>query len=256
MALVCFDNVTVQLPIYSEQDFSIRRRVVRSLIRKGEAINPNSVVTALKNVSVEFKDGDKVGLVGLNGAGKTTFLKVVAGIYPCSSGAIQTSGRCSTIFDLNLGMDEEASGYENLFIAGHMLGMGRVQVSRIIPDIEEFTELGKALHRPIRTYSSGMRVRLAFGVATSFGRDIMLIDEIIGVGDARFLKKASQRIRTRMEESKIVVLASHADFVLKDFCDKGILLHEGKVIAMGKIGEVIEEYNENIVRPYWATLSQ
>ena len=165
-------------------------------------------------------------------------------------------GRIGALIALGAGFHPHFTGRENIYLNGAILGMDSHFITSRLARIVEFAEIGDFLEAPVSTYSSGMRVRLAFGVVTSFGSDIMLIDEIIGVGDARFLKKASQRIRARMEESKIVVLASHAEFVLKDFCDKGIVLHEGRIITVGNIDEAIEEYNKTIVRPYWASLSQ
>lgn len=248
MALIELDDVCLQLPVFEDSDFSFRRRLLHLLKMGKNDPKINGSISALKNISLTIKDGESVGLVGLNGAGKTTMLKLLAGIYSASSGNLQVQGTCSTIFDLSLGMDIEASGYENLFIAGYMLGLSRSQINERIEELIDFTELGEAIKRPLRTYSSGMRVRLAFAIITSFRSDIMLIDEIIGVGDVRFLKKASERIQQLMNTSKIVVLASHAEFVLKDFCKKGLLIHKGCVVMQGSIDSVIDAYNSDYVK--------
>ncbi len=244
MALINVKNVCLDLPVYGAEEFSLRRKL---LVGFPLSKHQPKTVSALKNISISIQDGDRYGLVGLNGAGKSSFLKLLAQIYPPTKGDVSVSGPFSTIFDLSLGMSDEGTGYENLFIAGYMLGRSRAEIQYHLDEIVEFTELGDALLRPIRTYSSGMRVRLAFAVATSFGSEILLIDEIIGVGDARFLNKASQRIRQRADEAKIIVLASHAEFVLRDFCDKGILFHEGEIVDTGPIDDVIAEYNKNYV---------
>ena len=155
-------------------------------------------------------------------------------------------GRVGTLFDLSLGMDEEATGYENVYISGTLLGFGVDEIKKIIPDIEAFTELGEALYRPVKTYSSGMRVRLAFSLVTATQADIMLIDEIVGVGDMRFLEKASERVKAMCSRTKVLFLASHAEFVLRDFCTEGLVFHEGHIVKRAPIGEAIAYYNEYI----------
>ena len=149
-----------------------------------------------------------------------------------------------TLFDLYLGMDDEAPGLENIFIAGTILGLTAKKIKTATPDIIEFAQLGDAIYRPLKTYSTGMRVRLAFAIASSIHSEIMLIDEIIGVGDTKFLKKASKRIVSIVSKAKILVLASHAEFVLRDFCTTGLVLDEGDIIFNGSIEDAIVFYNK------------
>lgn len=247
MAHILLDDVSLEFPVFGEEDFSFRKKLINLFQTTNRNDTRRKPIVALKNISLDIRDGDRIGLIGLNGAGKTTLLKLIGRIYSATSGCIEIIGSCSTLFDLSLGMDDEASGYENIYIGGCMLGLGRKEIRERLAEIEEFTELGSALRRPLRTFSTGMRVRLAFAIATGFSSDIMLIDEIIGVGDVKFLSKASSRIRRRIDQSKIVVLASHAEFVLKDFCDYGVLLNEGKMLEFGPIEEVLKKYNEGIV---------
>lgn len=147
------------------------------------------------------------------------------------------------MFDLSYGMDEEANGFENIDIVSVVLGISRFDLDRIKNDVAEFSELGEALHRPIKTYSAGMRVRLAFGLLSSMSAEILLIDEIIGVGDASFMKKASARISKQIQEAKIFVLASHAESVLRDFCTTGLVMSEGKAVFHGPIEDALKFYN-------------
>ena len=245
MAEILVDKASVRFPVYLDSSVSIRRWFLERLIpgRQNRALPV--AVDALTEISATFNDGDRVGLIGLNGAGKSTLLRLLAGIFEPSSGTISRSGRISTLFDLYLGMDDEASGYENVYIAGTILGLSRQEIRQLIPDVERFTELGDALLRALKTYSTGMRVRLAFAIATSTHSEILLIDEIIGVGDMRFLKRACQRIAERISNTKIMVLASHAEFVLLDFCTTGIVLDQGRIICHAPIADAIRFYNEH-----------
>jgi len=209
----------------------------------GKGVN---FVEGLKNINLRIEHGSRLALIGRNGAGKSTFLRMLAGIYPPTSGEMALSGTVSTLFDLSLGMDEEANGYENMFIAGAMLGFSRAEILDHVEEIEKFTELGEALNRSIKTYSAGMRVRLAFALATLRQSDIILIDEIVGVGDSAFLRKAQHRIHEMMKRASIFCLASHAEFMLTDFCDRGLVFDGGCIVFDGPVAEAIEFYNENI----------
>jgi ABC-type polysaccharide/polyol phosphate transport system ATPase subunit len=200
----------------------------------------------LTGIDLDIADGTRLGLIGPNGAGKSSLLRLLASVYEPTQGTIARRGRILTMFDLHFGMDDEASGYKNLEIAGALLGMRRRQVRDLVPEIEEFSELGEALSRPVKSYSSGMRVRLAYSLVTSLPADILLIDEIIGVGDAAFLKKARARMEDKLHDTKILVLASHADSVLQDFCTTGLVMDHGRIVFRGEIGEALQFYNRGI----------
>lgn len=208
----------------------------------------SAVVTALKSVNLELKSGDRVGLIGHNGAGKSTLLKVVAGVYPATSGTVSASGTIASILRAGLGLEPDKTGYENIFVAGLVHGCARREMRRKVDDIVEFSELGDYIHLPLRTYSSGMRTRLAFAVATSLRPQILIMDEGIGAGDQRFIGKATRRMRDLIDSVEILLVASHSQSVLSRYCNKGLLMWEGEVRAFGPLEEIEQIYEEEIAR--------
>ncbi len=241
MAHLALDNVHLQYPIFTDGGLSMRRALA-GLLR--QAYRPEcKSVDALRGISIALDEGDRLGLIGPNGAGKSTLLRVCADIYLPTRGVVTRSGRISTLFDLYLGMDDEASGLENIRIAGLTLGFEETTIRAMTDEVAQFTELGEALFRPLRTFSTGMRVRLAFAIATAQLGGIVLIDEIIGVGDARFLQKASRRFAEALTDASIVVIASHAPQVLRDFCTKGAVMADGEIRYLGTIDDALAFYN-------------
>jgi ABC-type polysaccharide/polyol phosphate transport system ATPase subunit len=200
------------------------------------------VVRALDDLTLSLKEGDRVGLIGRNGAGKSTLLRVLAGIYHPTSGQIYTTGRIVPLLDISLGMDELSTGRQNIRLRGLLLGMSDAEIRRKTEEISIFTELGDHLDLPLRTYSSGMRLRLAFAVSTAVDADILLLDEVIGVGDTSFMKKAEERMLNLQNRAKIVVLASHSDKVIHQMCNKVLWMDRGRLRAFGPIDPVIEKY--------------
>ena len=231
MAHLKFENVTLQYPIYNAKSMSLRNQLVR--IGTGGQLSKETTdvvtVTALNNVSFELHDGDALGLVGHNGAGKTTLLRTMAGIYTPISGKITREGRVTTVIELGAGLDTELSGYENIFRMGMLLGASRSDMDNAIPDIESFTELGDFLSMPVRTYSSGMMMRLMFAVGTAVRPEILLIDEMFGTGDAAFQEKAQNRMKELIETAKIFVFASHSPDLIKKYCRRIFTLEHGIV---------------------------
>ena len=201
-----------------------------------------TVVQALDRVSFTLNHGDRVGLVGHNGAGKTTLLRVLAGIYEPNEGRVEIEGSIAPLFDITLGMDPESSGYENIMLRGLFLGLTDKEIHDRLDDISAFTELGDFLKLPIRTYSAGMRMRLAFAVATSIHPDILLLDEGIGAGDAGFLQKAKQRLDDFTSKAAIIVLASHSEDLLTRMCQTSVLMEHGRVLQVGETAEILEAY--------------
>ncbi len=199
-------------------------------------------IHALKDISLEINVGERVGLLGHNGAGKSTFLKMLAGLYPISSGNRAVSGTIRSLFDLSLGFEPDASGRENILYRGLLLGLSPKYMRSIEDEIVEFAGLGKFIDYPIKTYSAGMQVRLAFAISTAVGGDILLLDEVIGAGDANFMAKAKDRITNLIERSEILVLASHDFSSLRSICERGILFHKGSVVFDGSIDNAINEY--------------
>lgn len=202
----------------------------------------NTSYRALNNLNLEINKGDRVGILGRNGAGKSTLLRVLAKVYKPSFGDIKVIGRISSLFDINLGMNPEATGYENIANLAIMRGMPRKDAIKLIPDIEKFTELGEFLNNPIRTYSTGMQMKLAFAVATTGSSDIMLIDEIIGAGDIHFMAKATQRLEKSIQDSHILVLTSHSNDIMMRFCNKALVLNKGNIEFLGDIKQGIKFY--------------
>lgn len=235
MARLIFENVTIQYPIYNSRGMSLRNQLLR--LGTGGRIEAEAghinLVTALREVNFELVDGDSIGLIGHNGSGKTTLLRAMAGIYAPASGRVIREGSLSTVFEIGAGMDLELNGYDNIIRMGLMMGMTPSQARERIPDIEEFTELGNFLQLPVRTYSSGMTMRLMFAMATSVEPEILLIDEMFGTGDASFQEKAHTRMRSLIGSSKIFVFASHSHELLREYCRRIFFLDHGTLQEVG-----------------------
>lgn len=199
-------------------------------------------IEALKDVNLEINHGERVGLIGLNGAGKSTLLKVMAGIYPPTSGMISTQGHVCPMFEFATGFEMTQSGWDNIRIRGLLLGMTSEEIEAKLPEIAEFTELGNFLNYPVRTYSSGMFIRLAFAVSTSINPEILLIDEVMGAGDIKFAEKAKRRMFEFMDQGKILVFSSHNFDLLKNFCKRTIWLERGRVLEDGPTMKVLANY--------------
>ena len=240
-AHVALRNVSVTFPVLSFRDRSLRSRFVSAVtLRRKAAIA--RIVTALNDVSLDIRAGDRVCLVGANGAGKTTLLRVLAGIYHPTVGSVDVLGRCLSLFDLSAGFDEEATGYENIMRRGLVIGARRAEIEARRAEIAEFTELGDRLDLPLRTYSSGMMLRLIFAVATAVEGEIVLLDEWIGAGDQQFRSKARQRLDEIVARAGILVLASHDIELVKSTCNRAILLEEGRIVAAGATDEILAQY--------------
>ena len=246
MSSVVINNAWVELPVYGADSKSLRTRVLN--IASGGKIRQETskifIVTALRDISLRLEDGDRLALIGRNGAGKTSLLRLIAGIYEPTRGEVKCEGTVAPLLNTSLGIDQDATGYENIVLGGLYLGIEREETARITPEIEEFTELGEYLSMPVRTYSEGMRTRLAFALATSVHADILLIDEVIGAGDAHFIKKAEARRQELIESSNILVFASHAEDIVKKFCNRAVLLEEGSVKLAGSVEEVLKAYRD------------
>lgn len=243
MADIQLDGVSVAFPIYDASSRSLKKRLVGAATggRIQSQAGP-SVVQALDNVTLHFRHGDRVGLVGHNGAGKTTLLRVVAGIYEPGGGIVNVEGQVAPLFDISLGMDPESTGYENIVLRGLFLGMPHAEIEARMDEIAEFTELGSFLDLPIRTYSAGMRMRLAFAVSTSIHPDILLLDEGIGAGDAAFLDKANRRLQEFTDKAAIIVLASHSEQLVRQMCRTSVLMEHGRVVGVGPTDEILALY--------------
>jgi ABC-type polysaccharide/polyol phosphate transport system ATPase subunit len=235
MTALRFEDVTVQYPVYNTRAKSLRSQLMR--ISTGGRIERESstvqLVTALRGASFSLEEGDTVGLIGHNGAGKSTMLRTMAGVYVPVSGRVVRRGRVATVLELGAGMDSELSGYENITRMSMLLGLTQAQCRARLADIEDFTQLGAFLNLPVRTYSSGMATRLMFAVATSTSPDILLVDEIFGAGDAEFQEKAARRMEALISSVGIFVFASHDLDALKRYCKRFFRLEHGQVTEIG-----------------------
>lgn len=249
MAHIVLDKASVELAIYNSRGRALKNEILRRTVGGGLQDNRDravQVVQALNQVSFEARDGDRIGLVGGNGAGKTTLLRVLSRVYPPTSGHALIEGRISSLIDLSMGMDTDATGYDNIEMRGIMLGLDRKQAQALVPDIEEFSELGEFLSLPIRTYSSGMMLRLAFAVSTAVHPDILILDEVIGVGDAAFAEKAEKRLHSMIEKASIMFLATHDNKTIRRFCNRTLWMKGGRLAMDGAPDEVLNAYTADI----------
>ncbi len=204
------------------------------------------MLRALNELSFRIETGDRLGLVGHNGAGKSTLLRVLAGIYAPSSGVVETHGKIVPLLDISLGMDENSTGRQNIRLRGLLLGMSDAEIAEKEEEIAQFSDLDSFLDLPIRTYSSGMRVRLGFAISTAVDADILLLDEVMGVGDASFKEKANRRLAELHERSEIVVLALHDNAVIRKTCEKALWLDRGHVRMFGATDGVLAAYEASV----------
>ena len=256
MAKLVADHVSVEFPIYQGTSRSLRHAillkpigdVIRGAANVGGAITRGHdgrvVVRALDDVNFAIEDGERVGLIGQNGSGKTTLLRVMAGIYEPTGGVMLTSGRIVPFFNLMEGMMPEITGRELVKVRGTLLGFSAEETTAMADDVIEFCELGDYLDMPVRTYSTGMLVRLAFAIATSVTADILLFDELIGAGDDAFYDKAQNRLERFVARSSSMVVASHSRGVLQKWCNRCFLMEHGKLITTGSVDDVLRVYDE------------
>jgi ABC-type polysaccharide/polyol phosphate transport system ATPase subunit len=240
---ISLDKVGVRFDISTATDGHTLKGFLASLRNRSQ--RQSNVIEAVKSVSLEIRAGERVGLIGHNGAGKSTLLKVMAGIYPPTTGTAKTVGHVCPLFEFATGFEYNRSGWENIRIRAMLLGMSAAEIEDKLPEIAEFSGLGNFLDYPVRTYSTGMFVRLAFAVSTSVNPEILLLDEVMGAGDLAFTDKANQRMRQFMDQGKILVFSSHSLDLLADYCSRTIWLDHGVVIADGATADVVVQYKRH-----------
>jgi len=236
------DGITVDFPVYSGGSRSLKKTLVTigtggRIERGGGRIS----VQALKDVSFRLGHGDRLGLVGHNGAGKTTLLRTMAGVFEPTLGRVRAAGRMATIFDFQLGLDFDATGYDNITLQGMLLGLSRRGIGQLVEEIAAFTDLGDYLNMPIRAYSAGMLTRLAFAVATATEPELLLMDEWIETGDADFFQRAEARLNALIEKAGILVLASHNLALIRHYCTSAAWLEHGQLKMIGPVEEVLSK---------------
>ena len=233
------ENLTMEYKIVKEKIDTIKEFVIRSIKRN----KPSSKkFVALKNISFEIPKGERVGIIGFNGAGKSTLLKVLSGVYYPTEGSITTKGKIAPLLELGAGFDSNYSGKANIFLNGAFLGFSEDFLKEKYDEIVEFSELGEAINYPVKNYSSGMRAKLGFSIATLVNPDILIIDEILSVGDIKFQKKSAEKLRLLIDSGITVLLVSHSVAQIRDICNKAIWIDEGEIVMMGEVNEVCDAY--------------
>jgi ABC-2 type transport system ATP-binding protein/lipopolysaccharide transport system ATP-binding protein len=248
MAFIQLNDVSLDLPVYGVQGRSLKRQVMR-LGRRNTIETDNGgvvVVRAINDLNLRLESGDRIGLIGHNGAGKSTLLRLMAGIYAPTRGSMKREGKVVPLLDISLGMDDNSTGYQNIRLRGLLLGMTDREIRSKTKQIAEFCELGEYLDLPIRTYSSGMRVRLAFAISTAVDAEILLLDEVMGVGDATFMHKAEERLDSLQKRSEIVVLAMHSNREIRRVCNKVLWMENGAMRMFGETDDVVSAYEQAV----------
>ncbi len=236
------NHVSMKFNLSSQKVDNIKEYVIKLL--KKELMYQE--FWALKDIDFEIKKGDRVGVLGLNGAGKSTLLKVIAGVLKPTEGSVETYGKIAPLLELGAGFDKQYTGAENIYLYGAVLGYSREFIDKKYDEIVKFSELGKFIDVPVKNYSSGMKSRLGFSIATIVEPDILILDEVLAVGDKRFRKKCEARIRSMFDKGVTVLFVSHSTDQVLRMCNKGILLEQGKLIAHGDVAEVVDLYDEKL----------
>lgn len=200
----------------------------------------------LKDISFEVKKGEIVGLIGVNGAGKSTLMKLIAGITYPSKGSVEVNGKVGSLINLSAGFNPDYTGRKNIYYKGTIMGMSKTEIDNIIDDICEFVDLGEYFDRPLRMYSSGMSARLGFALAVFSKPEILIIDEVLAVGDKNFQSKSREKVVEMFDEGKSVIFSSHSDGLIRQFCNRVIYLKDGKIVFDGDVEEGLAKYNEDI----------
>ena len=235
-------GVSLHVPVITQSERSLLTNPRRLLADLYLSRTRREVATILRDVTFDLKPGERLGLIGANGAGKSTLLRVLAEIYRPSSGSLVLNGTAKGLFDISLGMHPEATGLENIYMRGLQMGIGLKQIRALVPEVLEFSELGEDIRKPLAVYSNGMRLRLAIAVSTMIEPDILLLDEWIGAGDARFNEKIKARMMGLVEESRGLVLATHNTDLMKSLCTHGLVMRKGEAVFHGPVDDAIELY--------------
>lgn len=241
MVYIKLENVSLNLPV-QQSISSLGKELLTGKFKRQKKTS----IHAISHFELYLKEGDTLGLVGLNGAGKTTLLRLMAGIYTPSSGKISHKGKITCVLGTGFGMSDDSTGYENIFSNGLYLGISLSEMRKKIDEIIDFSGLEEFINYPLRTYSAGMKARLSFAIATCYQPEILLIDEGIGAGDASFMKKAESRLSSFMRNSSMLVLASHSNSLITQFCENSLFLERGVLKAHGKSEEVLQQYSASI----------
>ncbi|MBX7105317.1 MAG: ABC transporter ATP-binding protein [Gemmataceae bacterium] len=240
MALIELDQVHLEFKVRQFKRLTLKEFVIRGMFSR--SANPVMHVHALKGVSLRVTEGERLGILGHNGAGKSTLLKLLAGVYPPTAGQRRVVGRISSLFDIALGFEPDSNGWDNIFNRGYLQGETPQSIRGKVDQIAEFSELGQFLDMPVRYYSAGMMVRLAFSIATAIEPEILIVDEVLSVGDLAFQQKAARRIREMMAKARLIVMVSHDLESLINLSTRCIWLDHGSIKLEGAPAEVVHAY--------------
>lgn len=244
MVQITFNDVSIEFPIFNATGRSLTSSILKVATGGKLDADPNGrvLVKALTNITFSLGEGDKVALLGHNGAGKSTLLRAIGGVYSPTKGTAEITGAIGSLIDISLGINPEATGRENVYIRGQLLGLSKQEISDKYEEIVEFAELGNFMEIPVRTYSSGMHLRLAFAVSTVVRPEILLMDEWLSVGDADFQHKAEARLRELVSRTKILAIATHSRELVESVCNRVIWLEHGQIKMDGTVNEVVQAY--------------
>ncbi|OAG73221.1 ABC transporter ATP-binding protein [Gluconobacter japonicus] len=251
MPRIDIDRLQIDFPLYHGQSRSLKKHVGNTIssLRPGSPAahlmqdgRERTVVSVLRDISFNLKSGERLGLIGRNGAGKTTLLRTMAGIYEPVGGRVRLEGSIGTLLDASLGMNMELTGRENIRLYGLHGGLSKAQISRVDQDVQDFADLGSYMDMPVKTYSSGMTVRLAFGLATAMTPQILLMDEWFLAGDGAFMNKAQERLEAMVQHADILVISTHQPDVMRKWCTRVIWLEDGRIRMDGTPDEVLDVY--------------
>lgn len=237
-----FENVTLTYDLYLDKTNNLKEFIINKFTNRKPVAKSLEKVHALKNITIEFKQGERIGIIGRNGAGKSTMLKVISGIYKPTGGKITVNGTIQPLIEIGAGFDPEFTGRENIYLNGYMLGFSKEQIQKKEAEIVEFAELGHFIDVPVKYYSSGMSVRLAFTIATSIEPEILAFDEMLSAGDIEFIQKAKARMNQLIDKAKMLIMVSHDLSIISSLCTKVLVVHQGEICFIGPPKEAIEFY--------------
>jgi len=241
------ENLYLHVPVFKPSERKLKVNFLSLIANVYGNKYTRDVKTLLSDVSFQMHKGDRLGVIGLNGAGKTTLLRTLSGVYKPSSGKLDIIGKTHSLIDVQLGMNVEATGIENVYLRGLQMGLSLKEVSEMLPGVLEFAGIGDAVNNVFLTYSTGMQLRLAIAISTMIAPEILIMDEWIGAGDEEFSQKLHQRMMTLIEGSFGLVIATHNAQLMKSLCSTGLVMHEGKSVFFGEITEALAYYDREIL---------
>jgi len=247
MVEIDLDRVSLEFKVRQFKRLTLKEFLVRGMFKR--SANPILHVQALQEVTLKVGEGERLGILGHNGAGKSTLLKLLAGIYPPSAGRRKVVGRISSLFDIALGFEPDSNGWDNIYNRGYLQGQSPASIRSKVDQVAEFSELGRFLDMPVRYYSAGMMVRLAFSIATAIEPEILIVDEVLSVGDLAFQTKAAARIRAMMSQARLIVMVSHDLESLQNLSTRLLWMDHGRVKMEGTPGEVVRAYQHHALAP-------